>query len=149
MVDEEKRYALELKELTNKFRYPVLQALILGISLDSEKHGLFYNSIVKLWSKRTPVLIEEELRIIREGIRKHIEMENRMTRLTKELAEKAADPRLKMILMVIYYDELKYHGVLVDLLKKMLLKEKSILRKNYGMLYGKIVHGMVHWEARY
>jgi len=117
MVDEEKRYALELKELTNKFRHPVLQALILDISLDSEKHSLFYNSIVKLWTKRTPVLIEEELRIIREGIGKHIEMENRMIRLTKELAEKAADQRLKMILMVIYYDELKHHGVLVDLLK--------------------------------
>jgi len=41
------------------------------------------------------VLTEEELRIIREGIRKHIEMENRMIRSTKELAEKAVDPRLK------------------------------------------------------
>ena len=77
MVDEEKHYALELKELASKFRHPVLQALILGIALDSEKHSLFYNSIVKLWSKRTPVLTEEELRIIREGIRKHIEMENK------------------------------------------------------------------------
>ena len=95
MVDEEKRYALELKELANKFRHPVLQALILVISLDSEEHSLFYNSIVKLWSERTPVLTEEELRIIREGIRKHIEMENRMIRSTKELAEKAVDPRLK------------------------------------------------------
>ena len=107
MVDEEKRYALELKELANKFRHPVLQALILVISLDSEERNLFYDSIVKLWSERTPVLIEEELRIIREGIRKHIEMENRMIRLAKELAEKAADPRLKMILTAIYYDELK------------------------------------------
>jgi len=95
MVGEEKRYALELKELANKFRHPVLQALILGTALDSEKHSLFYNFIVKLWSERTPVLIEEELRILREGIRKHIEMKNKMIRLTKELAKRQLIQGLK------------------------------------------------------
>ena len=95
MVGEEKRYALELKELANKFRHPVLQALILGTALDSEKHSLFYNFIVKLWSERTPVLTEEELRIIRKGIRKHIEMKNKMIRLTKELAKRQLIQGLK------------------------------------------------------
>jgi len=39
------------------------------------------------------------------------------------LLKKAADPRLKMILMAIYYDELKHHGVLVDLLKNVAERE--------------------------
>ena len=123
MIDEEKHYALELKELANKFRHPVLQALILGIALDSEKHSIFYSSIVKLWSENIPVLTEEELNIIREGIRKHIEMESRMIRLTKELADKSADPRLRMILMAIHDDELRHHSVLVDLLKNVAERE--------------------------
>lgn len=76
MMIEEKRYASDLMDLANKFRHPVLQALIIGISLDSEKHSKLYESIVELLSEKAPVLVEEELKIIREGINKHIETEN-------------------------------------------------------------------------
>ena len=37
MSQKEKEYAQELRELSEKFKYPVLSALIKGIALDSEK----------------------------------------------------------------------------------------------------------------
>ncbi len=58
MVEAEKKYAEELRELSKKFRHPVLQALILGIASDSEKHSVFYNAIVELLTHTQPLLTE-------------------------------------------------------------------------------------------
>ena len=37
MIDEERHYAEELRELASKFKHLLLQTLILGIAYDSEK----------------------------------------------------------------------------------------------------------------
>lgn len=41
---------------------------------------------------------EEELEVIKEGIKKHIEQEAEMVKLAAELLEKVSDPKLKLIL---------------------------------------------------
>ena len=53
------------------------------------------------------MLTEEELGIIKKGIKKHIEMELRMIKLTENMARETDDPRLKMVLMAIHDDEVK------------------------------------------
>ncbi len=70
MSIKEKEYAEELRELANKFKHPVLQALILGIAQDSDKHSIFYKSVEELLSRVQPLLTEEELEVIKKGIRK-------------------------------------------------------------------------------
>lgn len=117
MSQKEKEYAQELRELSEKFKHPVLSALIKGIALDSEKHSIFYESLVKLLSETQPFISEEELEIIKKGIRKHIEMEAEMIEFTRKLVKETTDPRQKMILAAIYEDEVKHHKVLVDIEK--------------------------------
>ncbi len=112
---KEEEYARELRELATKFKHPVLQALILGISKDSEKHSIFYKSIEELLRKTQPLITEEELEIIKKGIRKHIKMEAQMIEFTKNILDKVNDPRLRLVFSAIYEDEVKHHKLLIDI----------------------------------
>ncbi|MEB3825743.1 MAG: ferritin-like domain-containing protein [Desulfurococcales archaeon] len=115
MVEEEKKYAEELEELSKSFRHPVLQAMIRGIARDSFKHSILYEAIARLLKETQPALTEEELKLIKEGLEKHIKMEAEMVRLTSEWARQTSDPRLKLLLTAIHEDEVKHHKILVDI----------------------------------
>ncbi|MCD6300954.1 MAG: ferritin-like domain-containing protein [Staphylothermus sp.] len=123
MSQKEKEYAKELKELTEKFKHPVLSALIKGIAIDSEKHSMFYESLAELLSETQPFLSEEELEIIKKGIKKHIDLEAEMIEFTHKLIEETQDPREKMILSAIYEDEVKHHKLLLSIQKHIAEKE--------------------------
>ncbi|ADI32492.1 hypothetical protein [Staphylothermus hellenicus] len=123
MSELEKKYAEELRELATKFKHPVLQALILGIAQDSDKHSIFYRSIYELLSRTQPLLTEEELAIIKEGIRKHIETEAEMVELTEKLARESEDPRMKLIFEAIHEDEVKHHKLLILIQEKIAERE--------------------------
>lgn len=119
----EKKYAEELRELASRFRHPVLQALIYGIAWDSDKHSIFYKAVYELLSRTQPLLTEEELAVIKEGIKKHIEMEAEMIKLTEKLARESDDPRMKLIFEAIHEDEIKHHRLLVLIRDKIAEKE--------------------------
>lgn len=123
MSIREKKYAEELRELADKFKHPVLQALIMGIAQDSDKHSIFYKSVEELLSRVQPLLTEEELEIIKKGIRKHIEMEAEMVEFTRKLAQETDDPRLKLVFSAIHADELKHHKLLLDIEKQIAERE--------------------------
>jgi len=69
-------------------------------------------------SETQPFISEEELEIIKKGIRKHIEIEAEMIEFTRKLVKETTDPWQKMILAAIYEDEVKHHKVLVDDIEK-------------------------------
>ena len=123
MSEKEKKYAEELENLSERFRHPVLQALIKGIAKDSEKHSIFYAALAKLVGEIQPMITEEELRIIREGLEKHIETEANMIELTRRLAVETSDPRQKLVLQAIYEDEVKHHKILLDIHRNIVEKE--------------------------
>ncbi|MEB3760094.1 MAG: ferritin-like domain-containing protein [Desulfurococcales archaeon] len=123
MIVEEEKYATELENLAHSISHPVLRAIIEGIARDSFKHSLLYEAIVNTIEGKSPFLSDEELELLKKGIRKHIEMEAEMVRLTKELADKTSDPRLKLLLMAIHEDEAKHHALLVDIEKNIAEKE--------------------------
>jgi len=115
MADKEKKYAKELQDLADQVSHPVLKALIAGIASDSEKHSMFYEAITVLLSSRHPLMSQENLDLIRDAVRRHIEVEAEMVKLTKKWAEETDDPRLKLILMAIHDDEVKHHSLLVSI----------------------------------
>ena len=69
MSEKEKKYAEELENLSERFRHPVLQALIKGIAKDSEKHSIFYATLAKLVGEIQPMITEKELRISGKDLR--------------------------------------------------------------------------------
>lgn len=125
MVHKEVEYAKELDELSNMIDHPVLQALFKAIAFDSRKHSVLYTSALRLLREEIKALTEEELKIISEKVRKHIELEKEMIERTLELMKQTDDPKLKLILASIHEDEVKHHKLLTDI-------EKNIASK-YGV----------------
>jgi len=124
MCEKEMMYAEELIKVAGRFKHPVLQALIKGIARDSEKHSLFYDALATFLSSTQPVLVEEEFRIISEGIEKHIRIEEEMIESTRRILESVDDPRLKLLLSAIYDDEVKHHELLLAIKRAIAERER-------------------------
>lgn len=135
MIEEEMKYARELRSLSESFRHPIIQALVRGIALDSEKHSMFYEAILKLLEGEVRALTEEEIKTISEGIRKHIETEKTMMELTKKLLDQVDDPKLKLILAAIHEDEVKHHKLLLDIEKNIAEKYRLSEEELWDMLW--------------
>lgn len=140
MVDKEFQYAKELRELASKFRHPALQVLLVGIAQDSEKHSAFYDALVKLLTEPHPMLSEGELEVIKEGIKKHIEQEAEMVRITAELRDKVSDPKLKLILEMIHEDEVRHHKLLLTLQKRIAEAETLTEADVWEMIWSDVAY---------
>jgi rubrerythrin len=79
--------------------------------------------LARLAESESPFLTESEFNEIEKSIEEHIKVEAEMVRLTKELLDKASDPRMKLILEAIYKDELIHHQLLVSIKDKLAKKE--------------------------
>lgn len=123
MIYKELEYSKKLKNLGEKIKHPLLRALFIGISLDSEKHSKFYRAILSLLKETLPLISEDDLNQIKEEIKQHIETEARMLEITKNLLNKAEDPRLKLILAALYQDENNHHKLLIDIERNIAKKE--------------------------
>ncbi len=135
MAQEEEKYALELENIAHPINHPVLRALIEGIARDSYKHSLLYEAITKTLEGTSPFLSDQELELLKAGIKKHIETEAEMIRLTKEVAQKTNDPRLKLLLMAIHEDEVKHHALLMDINNNLEEKEKLTEEDIWDMIW--------------
>ncbi len=123
MIDEEKRYAEELEEVSRKIKHPVLETLLKSIAMDSLKHSQMYSALTRLLSETQPALSGEELKTIIEAVRKHIETESKMIELTKKLLDSVEDPKVKLIIAAIHEDEVRHHRILLDIKKNIAEKE--------------------------
>jgi len=115
LVETEYSYSKELKAIAEKIKHPTLSAILLAIARDSEKHGDLYKAILKLTKDVQPMLSQEELSLIRKEIDRHIETENRMIESSKKLLDRMDDPRIKILLEIVYEDEVKHHRALINI----------------------------------
>lgn len=135
MSEKEQKYSQELADIANKFKHPVLKALIYAVSRDSEKHRFFYYSLAQLVKSSQPVLTEEEFKYIAEGIDKHIQVEKEMIEYTQRLLNETKDPRMKIILAAIYEDEVKHHKLLVTIKDKIARRETLTEEELWDMIW--------------
>ena len=119
MSKMEKEYATQLEKLAKSVKHPALKALLIGIAKDSEKHHKLYESIAQILEK--PVTLgDEEYKVITEGLKKHIEMEKIMIEFIRYRIDEENDPRVKLLLTIIYEDEIRHHSILTTLREKLL-----------------------------
>lgn len=112
----ESDYAEDLRSVVSAFKHPILQTLIYGISYDSEKHSMFYASLINMLEKGA-ILSEDELRTISTVIDNHIRVEEMMIESTRDLLKLYDDDRFKLVLSAIYNDELLHHKLLLSIKK--------------------------------
>ncbi|MEM2157696.1 MAG: hypothetical protein QXO72_01615, partial [Sulfolobales archaeon] len=116
LKERESSYAKDLRSVVTAFKHPILQTLIYGISYDSEKHSMFYASLISMLEKAV-ALSEEELKIISTVIDNHIKVEEMMIESTREMLKTVEDDRFKLILSAIHNDELIHHKLLLSIKK--------------------------------
>jgi len=121
LVETERKYASELRELAKSITYVVpLSAIVEALAIDSEKHAELYEALIKIATgSPQPQLLEADLKLIGSIIDRHIETEVRMIEETRKLLSSVGDSRIKLLLAAIHEDELRHHKVLADVKDKL------------------------------
>jgi len=111
-MEEELRYSERLRDLASRIRHPVLKAIFLAIAKDSEKHHHLLAAIKEYLEGNRPFITEDDLRLIKETIRAHVEEEKQSIRELSRLREKVDDPALLLLIDAMLDDERKHHKLL-------------------------------------
>lgn len=118
LVKIENTYADELRNLASIIEHPVLRALFLSIAKDSEKHALMYEAVISVLTKTQPFISENDLKTIKNVIKKHIETEVKMLEKARQILESIDNPQVKLIAAAIVDDEGRHHRLLVNIQDK-------------------------------
>ncbi|MHA1483194.1 MAG: hypothetical protein ACTSUP_00445 [Candidatus Heimdallarchaeaceae archaeon] len=110
-----------VKDMENK----IVKELILAIALDSKKHASLLEVLMTMNKSFVPYINEKSLDKIAENIKKHIELEAQAIETYKELLTKIDTDQEKMIVQVIYHDELRHHALLKRLYE-IIIKNEAI-----------------------
>lgn len=123
MARREKEHAEKLRNTSSMFRHPIIQVLIEGISLDSEKHSLLFNTISRLLEEdilgplasELLTLPDTEIEMIKNTLREHIRTETKMIETVKKLMDLIDNKDIRTVLSYIYEDEIRHHNLLVEI----------------------------------
>ena len=116
-IDLEYRIIEIVKENVDKLGNAFIKELLLGISMDSNKHATLLKSLKKAVEGPTPFISTEERNKIAKGIEKHIQMEATAIETYGELVEKSDNEQVKTIAAMIREDEKRHHQLLKEMHK--------------------------------
>jgi rubrerythrin len=114
-IDLEYRIIEIVKENVDKLGNAFIKELLLGISMDSNKHATLLKSLRKAVEGPTPFISTEERNKIAKGIEKHIQMEATAIETYGELVEKSDNEQVKTIAAMIREDEKRHHKLLKEM----------------------------------
>lgn len=119
-----------VKEQTDSIKNLPIKKVLLGISLDSEKHTELYRAVLDIISEVAPPLSEPQLESNKRLIRYHIEKENELIERLNELIPTIQDSRISFLLKAIMGDEIKHHNQL-KAIEKTLLEKETVTEADY------------------
>ena len=113
----EAEYSRNLASTVEGLRSPLIKALIIGVSKDSEKHSLIYEMLSMIASGEVSLISEEDAERIRSEIEEHIRQEAEMIRSVERILEENRDlnPAIRFLLEAILRDERLHHALLLRL----------------------------------
>lgn len=88
-----------------------------GISLDSKKHAMMYNSAIALLTLTSAALDEDQLDIQKDVVEKHIKMEEAVIEQLEAKLPDVDNNKVKALLEAILVDEKRHHKLLKHLLE--------------------------------
>jgi rubrerythrin len=108
-----------------KIENEAVSTALKGISLDSKKHAMMYNSAIALLTLSSTALDEEQLDLQKKVIMKHIEMEASVIKQLKIILPSIENEKVNLLLKAILSDEKRHHRLLKNLLE-ILVKGETI-----------------------
>jgi len=128
-MELEKKIIQAAEESVEDMENKIVKELILAIALDSKKHASLLEVLTTMNTSFVPYIDEKSLDKIAENIKKHIDLEAQAIETYKELLTKIDTDREKMIIQVIYHDELRHHALLKRLYE-IIIKNEAITEED-------------------
>ncbi|TFG08327.1 ferritin-like domain-containing protein [Candidatus Thorarchaeota archaeon] len=124
-IELEEKIIEIVKKNTATLGNDFVKEMLLAISQDSKKHASLLKSLKTAVEGPTPFISSGERDEIKEGIEKHIELEQMAVDSYKQLAEGSDNKQVKTIALTIREDELRHHALLKDL-HKMIVEPETL-----------------------
>lgn len=105
-----------VKKSIDKIDNAAVSTALMGISLDSKKHAMMYNSAIALLTMTSTALNDDQLDIQKDVIEKHVKMEEAVIEQLERKLPTIENNKVKMLLEAIMVDEKRHHKLLRNLL---------------------------------
>ena len=104
-----------VNESVGKIDNEAVKTALSGISLDSKKHAMMYQSAINLLSVSSMALNEEQLDLQKKVIENHIKMEEAVIIELEKRQDKVDNDKVELLLKAILVDEHRHHKLLKTL----------------------------------
>lgn len=101
----------------------MVQELIRGIAIDSQKHQILLKALITLNSDVTPFIQVEDRDKIKQTIEGHIKLEKQAIETYESFMDEIEDEKEQFVVKAIYADERKHHALLKRIYKLIVEKE--------------------------
>ncbi len=92
-----------------------VKTALLGVSLDSRKHAMMYQSAINLMTATSIALNEEQLDLQKKVINNHIKMEEEVIKELEKRIKDVPNEKVELLLKAILSDEHRHHKLLKTL----------------------------------
>ena len=99
----------------DKIENEAVRTALLGVSLDSRKHAMMYQSAINLVSASSVALNEEQLDLQKKVIQNHIKLEEAVIKELEKRMDKIENDKIEVLLKAILNDEYRHHKLLKTL----------------------------------
>jgi len=141
-IEIEKKIVESLENTLGEIGNPIVKGVLKGISLDSVKHAEMYEAAVKLLTRVSQALTQENLDKQRELVKEHIRIEVELIKRISEVMPSIEDEKVRLLLNAILLDEKRHHKLLKEILE-ILIRGETITEEDWWEVIWKNVpfHG--------
>lgn len=111
----EHRIVESVKDAVSKIENEAVITALRGISLDSLKHAMMYQSAINLLTVTSLALNEEQLDLQKKVITNHIKMEEAVIKELEKRVDEIENEKVELLLKAILGDEYRHHKLLKTL----------------------------------
>ena len=104
-----------ITDSVDKIENEAVSTALMGVSLDSTKHAMMYQSAISLMSSSSIALNEEQLDLQKKVIYDHIKMEEAVIKELKAMKPNVDNEKVDLLLSAILHDEERHHKLLKTL----------------------------------
>ena len=111
----ENKIVESVNQAVNQIENEAVRTALLGVSLDSKKHAMMYQSAINLMSMSSLALNEAQLDLQKKVIDNHIKMEEAVIKELEKRVDKIENEKIEVLLKAILNDEYRHHKLLKTL----------------------------------
>jgi len=111
----ENKIVKSITESAEKIDNEAVSTALQGISLDSKKHAMMYQSAISLMTSTSAALNDEQLDLQKKVVDDHIKMEEAVIKELDKMLPSVENEKVEILLKVILQDEKRHHKLLKTL----------------------------------